>query len=74
MRLTQIKSDESGLALLMVTFVIALSSVLVLNLSQENLFHQQSSRGYVESVQADFILKSSINLARDISRTTARNT
>lgn len=59
-------NQESGFALLLVTFIIALVSILVIDFTEEINAYQNSSRQYVEKIQAGLILKSSVALARAI--------
>lgn len=56
--------DESGLALLMTVFVLALASILVMDFSYRMRFDTRTSRAYCESIQAEYILKSTLNFAR----------
>ena len=57
-------NNESGLALLMTVFVIALATILVMDMVTAARFEQRAQRSFVESLQADYVLKSSINLGR----------
>ena len=60
------RNDESGVALLMTIFVVALSTILVLDFSSETLRYQRQCRMFQERVQADFMLKSSIGFAQTL--------
>ena len=60
------RNDESGIALLMTIFVVALSTILVLDFSAETLRYQRQCRMFQERIQADFMLKSSIGLAETL--------
>ncbi|MCB0324226.1 MAG: general secretion pathway protein GspK, partial [Bdellovibrionales bacterium] len=60
----QLPTDERGFALIMTVFVIALATIIVMNFSSEALSYQRATRSYTDRVQADFMLKSSLNLAR----------
>lgn len=51
-------SDESGFALLMTVFVVALATILVLDFADDTLRYQRQARLYQERMQADFIVKS----------------
>ncbi len=62
-------NQEQGFALLLVTFIIALISILIIDFTEEINYYQNSSRQYVEKVQAGLILKSSVALARTILET-----
>ena len=61
---TSLGDDESGLALLITVFVIALGTVLVMNLQYGARFDQQASRSFSEEIQADFVLKSGLVFGR----------
>lgn len=63
------QNQEQGFALLLVTFIIALISILIIDFTEEINSYQNSSRQYVEKVQAGLVLKSSIALARTILET-----
>ncbi len=66
MRHPSFHREESGFALLLTVFVIALTTMLVMDYASQVQSFQRSSRGYVESVQAAYILKSTVNLAEVI--------
>lgn len=57
-------SSERGVALLLVVFIIALSTVIVFDLGVSSRLDQRITRSFSEGVQAEFILKSELNLAR----------
>lgn len=57
-------SSEKGFALLLVTFVIALATILVLGFAEDIQAFQRSSRNYAEQVQATLMLKSAVNLGK----------
>ncbi len=59
-----LRNDESGFALIMTVFVIALATILVMDFAKETLDYQRSTRNYTDRIQADYVLKSSLNLAR----------
>ena len=63
---SEVDNDERGVALLMTIFVVALSTILVLDFSSETLRYQRQCRMFQERVQADFMLKSSIGLAKTL--------
>lgn len=57
-------NDERGFALLMTVFVIALATLLVMSFVEETFQYQRVSRNFTERIQATFVLKSSINMAK----------
>ena len=57
-------SNEKGVALLLVVFVIVFASLVVFELGRNAFVDQQVARSYSEGVQADFIAKSALNLGR----------
>ncbi len=57
-------NDERGFALIMTVFVIALATILVMDFAEETLAYQRATRNYTDRIQADYVLKSSLNLAR----------
>ena len=48
----------------MTVFIVALATILVMDFAEETLRYQRSARNYSERIQADFMLKSAINLSR----------
>lgn len=56
--------DERGLALIMTVFVIALATILVFELGATTRFDQRMSRRFSEGLQAEYMLKSALNLGR----------
>ena len=60
----RVTASEQGFALIMAVFVIALASILVMNFAEETLQYQRAVRNYTERIQADYVLKSGINLAK----------
>ncbi|MCB0344043.1 MAG: general secretion pathway protein GspK [Bdellovibrionales bacterium] len=56
--------NERGIALLLVVFIVSLATVIVFDLGVSSRLDQRISRSFTESVQAEFILKSELNLAR----------
>lgn len=58
------QDNQRGLALLMVVFVIALASIIVMEMSYRSRYDQKAARVFAESVQADYMLKSGLNFAR----------
>lgn len=55
---------EEGFALIMTVFVIALATIIVMDFADETLAYQRATRNYTDRIQADYVLKSSLNLAR----------
>lgn len=53
--------DENGLALLITVFIITLASVLVIGMAKESNINLRSSRGFIEGIHAEFLLKSALN-------------
>ena len=62
--LSQQKDSQRGMALLIVVFVIALCSIIVVNLSQSAFREARISNASVKRIQAEYLLKSAINFAR----------
>lgn len=58
------RDGDEGFALLLVTFVIALATIIVMEFTDEIESFQRSSRSYSEQVQATLMLKSAVNLAK----------
>ncbi len=56
--------EESGFALIMTVFIVALATILVLDFASETLAFQQNSRASTERIEASYILKSTINVAK----------
>ncbi len=48
----------------MTVFVVSLATILVLGLADSSRYDLRASRNFAENIQADYILKSSLNLAR----------
>ena len=59
-----ILNNERGLALFMTVFIITLATYIVFELGYSARFDQRSTRAFTENIQAEFILKSEVNLAR----------
>lgn len=57
-------TGEEGFALLMTTFVVALATLLVLGFAEETFQYQRTTHNYTERIQADFVLKSAMNLGK----------
>lgn len=57
-------ADEKGFALILTIFIVTLTTIIVLDFASETLAYQRTSRMYSERIQADYILKSAINLAQ----------
>ncbi len=55
---------EPGIALLIVVFVIALCSIIVVNLTQSTYRDSRLNNASVKRLQAEYLLKSTINFAR----------
>ena len=56
--------DEAGFALILTVFIVALATILVLDFASETLAYQSNARASTERVQADFTLKSTLNVAK----------
>ncbi|MFN8391072.1 MAG: type II secretion system protein GspK [Bdellovibrionota bacterium] len=56
--------EQSGFALLLTVFVIALATILIMDFAEDVEAFQRSARGYSEQVQATLMLKSALNLGR----------
>lgn len=59
-----LKDSEGGMALLIVVFVVALCSIIVVNLSQSSFRESRINNAALKRVQAEYLLKSAINFAR----------
>jgi type II secretory pathway component PulK len=59
----QVSKRESGLALLIVMFIVALASMLVVNLTYSTYLGSRISVTAEKSVQAEYLLKSAVNYA-----------
>ena len=57
----KILCNEQGLALLMTVFVLSLATILTMGLAKETNTNLKSSRGFIEAIQAEFLLKSALN-------------
>jgi len=58
------KKKSAGIALILVMLVIAITSALTLYLGSSIYFSARIHRAYIQRVQAEFLLKSSLNVAR----------
>jgi general secretion pathway protein K len=58
------RNNQSGLALLLVMFLVALASILVINLTYSTYLGSRLSNSIEKSVQAEYLLKSALNYAR----------
>ena len=58
------RKNSRGLALILVIFVVALASTIVVNLAYNTMISARSNAMTVKSLQAEYILKSAINVAR----------
>lgn len=56
--------NERGIALILVVFIVALASILVVNLAYSTYLDARLSSAAQRTVQAEYILKSAVNLAR----------
>lgn len=63
------RSNESGLALLLVMFIVALASIVVINLTYSTYLGSRLSSNIEHSVQSEYILKSALNFARVLIKT-----
>lgn len=61
-------AHERGVALVLVIFVVALASILVVNLAYSTYIGARLNAGVQRSVQAEYYLKSALNLARLLIR------
>lgn len=60
----QANCSEKGIALLLTIFTIAVGTILVVEFADTAEFDRRISRRFSESVQGDYVLKSSVSLAR----------
>lgn len=58
--------SQLGVALIMVIFVIALATILVVNLTHSTFIEAQLNTNIERSLKAEYLLKSSINIARQL--------
>jgi len=56
--------SEEGVALLIVVFIVALCSILVVNLTQSSYREGRINNAAAKRIQAEYLLKSTINFAR----------
>ncbi|MCB0317930.1 MAG: type II secretion system minor pseudopilin GspK [Bdellovibrionales bacterium] len=56
--------SSRGLALILVIFVVALASTIVVNLAYNTMISARSNAMTVKGLQAEYILKSAVNVAR----------
>ncbi|MCO6431433.1 MAG: general secretion pathway protein GspK [Deltaproteobacteria bacterium] len=59
-----IRGSQKGLALLLVTFIVALASIIVVNLTYSTYLGSILGLTAERSVQAEYVLKSAVNFAR----------
>lgn len=59
-------SNERGVALILVTFVIALATIIVVNLTYDTYMASRANLVAERSLQAEYLLKSVINLGRSL--------
>ena len=64
MQNSKLHSDESGFALLLTVFIVAIVTILVMDYADEVFAFQRSSRAYTEQIQAKLMLKSAVNLSK----------
>ncbi len=62
--MTSQHTNESGFALILTVFVVALATLLVMSFADQTFAYQRSVRNYTERIQADFVLKSALNLGK----------
>lgn len=60
----QLRREEHGVALLLVVFVVSLATILVVEFSKTTMLDLRMGRRFSDNVQAQYILKSSVNLAQ----------
>ncbi|MDD2943542.1 MAG: type II secretion system protein GspK [bacterium] len=58
------QNREGGFALLLVVFILSLASIVALETGRMAFFDRRNTRGFVESIQGEYVLKSGLNLAR----------
>jgi len=58
------ESNEQGMVLLITVFIVALATMLVFEMVQVLNFNLRFTRGFSESIQGNYILKSTLNLGR----------
>ena len=56
--------EESGVALILTVFILTLASIIVFELVETSEYDLQSSRAFIEGVQAHYGLKSALNIGR----------
>jgi len=57
---------EKGVALVLVMFIVAIASILVVNLAYDSSLEAGSNLMVEQSLQAEYLLKSAINIARTV--------
>lgn len=65
---THTLKSEKGMALILVTFLVALASIIVLNLTYSTFISARMSSMVERSLQAEYMLKSAVNFARVMIR------
>lgn len=58
------RDEESGVALLLTVFVLSLATILVVEFGRRARYDLRQSRRFSESIQAQYMLKSTLNLGR----------
>ncbi|RMD86403.1 MAG: hypothetical protein D6808_03420, partial [Candidatus Dadabacteria bacterium] len=61
---SHVRLCEDGIALLLVLFVVALCSILVVNMTYSSYLSSRLSSYTVRNLQAEYLLKSALNFAR----------
>ncbi len=64
MRTSNNLHTDAGIALILVIFVIALASILVVNLTYSSFLASRQGVQYEQGIKAEYILKSAVNVAR----------
>ena len=59
-----VTKQQDGFALIMTVFVLALATILVVDFSQETMTYQRNTRAQTEKIQAEYLLKSTLNVAK----------
>lgn len=60
------RNSQGGIALIIVVFIIALATILVVNLTHSTFIEAQLNTNIERSLKAEYLLKSTVNIARQL--------
>lgn len=67
------RSGEAGVALILVMFVVALATIIVVELAYSSYIGGRLNRGAQRSLQAEYLLRSTLSLAQILLKTDSSN-